>query len=350
MLRFSFFIGFVTASLLSAQAANIWLSSSGNIGSGSTPPEMLGELQTITHPPSDMQGTFFIWARPTPDKTLENWTLRAISSNPSIVSLNNPSIEAFNPVLGNNGIPIVRWQTISEPADPSLSTSSLKGLNIFGTDRMGIGIGPDSDGFPVPGDPPIPDDYVDPLYHQATNAWLLASIDYTLHGVLGQAAIHLQIGELGLNYRGENSSAANVVFGLTNDPALNADTQRNISSVTADLFISVSDVQTPNADFDGDGDIDGRDFLTWQRGHGITSGALPNQGDANFDGAVNFIDLSIWQTQYAQPPPLSAVAVAVPEPSSEACLFLLAVLFIFTMTWDGRRYRCQYRPSVSRRC
>lgn len=51
-------------------------------------------------------------------------------------------------------------------------------------------------------------------------------------------------------------------------------------------------------DFDNDGDVDGSDFLSWQRGFGIASGADPTDGDANDDGAVTAEDLTIWSTDY----------------------------------------------------
>jgi hypothetical protein len=51
-------------------------------------------------------------------------------------------------------------------------------------------------------------------------------------------------------------------------------------------------------DFDSDFDVDGRDFLTWQRGNGILTGATKAQGDANGDGAVNGTDLAEWQARY----------------------------------------------------
>jgi hypothetical protein len=35
-----------------------------------------------------------------------------------------------------------------------------------------------------------------------------------------------------------------------------------------------------DAEFDEDGDMDGGDFLTWQRGFGITTGAQQADGDA----------------------------------------------------------------------
>jgi hypothetical protein len=68
---------------------------------------------------------------------------------------------------------------------------------------------------------------------------------------------------------------------------------------------------TPSADFDRDGDVDGRDFLTWQRNAGMAD-PLQSDGDANFDGAINTADLAVWQAAYANPP-ISAIA-AVPEP------------------------------------
>ncbi len=81
--------------------------------------------------------------------------------------------------------------------------------------------------------------------------------------------------------------------------------------------------EVPTADFDNDGDVDGDDFLAWQRGNGILSGAATTQGDANFDGAVNATDLGFWQTQYATP--LTAAVTNVPEPSS-AMLVLIGLV------------------------
>ena len=68
-----------------------------------------------------------------------------------------------------------------------------------------------------------------------------------------------------------------------------------------------------NANFDGDSDIDGNDFLTWQRNAG--GAGSQSDGDANGDGLVNGADLAIWENQYGGPLPVSAVA-AVPEPAS----------------------------------
>ncbi len=68
-----------------------------------------------------------------------------------------------------------------------------------------------------------------------------------------------------------------------------------------------------------DGDVDGRDFLTWQRNYGFGGGqfATRRHGDANGDRTVDSADLAIWSANYGtvSGPPVSSV-VTVPEPTS----------------------------------
>lgn len=73
-----------------------------------------------------------------------------------------------------------------------------------------------------------------------------------------------------------------------------------------------------NADFNGDGDIDGDDFLTWQRN--LNSGTTQAEGDADGDGDVDANDLLDWQSQYADAP---AGVTTVPEPTG-LCLLVIA--------------------------
>ena len=61
-------------------------------------------------------------------------------------------------------------------------------------------------------------------------------------------------------------------------------------------------------DFDGDGDVDGEDFLEWQRDPSVGS-------------------LADWQTNYGAAP-LSANAAAVPEPSALVLAGLMIPLLI----------------------
>ncbi len=77
-----------------------------------------------------------------------------------------------------------------------------------------------------------------------------------------------------------------------------------------------------SANFDGDNDVDGEDFLIWQRFAGGPGGL--SQGDANNDGNVDEDDLAIWEAQYGLPVTLSGVS-AIPEPQS-ICLLLCGLL------------------------
>jgi len=74
-----------------------------------------------------------------------------------------------------------------------------------------------------------------------------------------------------------------------------------------------------SADFDADGDIDGADFLRWQRGLGATGGAatLAN-GNADGDADVDAADLVIWKQQFGPGSPAAVNGSAIPEPSAWA--------------------------------
>lgn len=104
---------------------------------------------------------------------------------------------------------------------------------------------------------------------------------------------------------------------LVGSPALNAGDPSIVSSPEFDqrgvgfnrviggqVDIGAYEIQTivvpPSADFDGDEDVDGRDFLLWQRGFGIVApDAVKFDGDADDDTDVDGVDLGIWQDQYA---------------------------------------------------
>jgi len=80
-----------------------------------------------------------------------------------------------------------------------------------------------------------------------------------------------------------------------------------------------------SGDFDADGDVDGADFLTWQRGFGTPSGATAGNGDADADGDVDADDLLVWEQQLGDIASLSS-SQAVPEPSSLYLVVTLSVL------------------------
>ncbi len=101
-------------------------------------------------------------------------------------------------------------------------------------------------------------------------------------------------------------------------------------AISSPLIWEIDVLEGPDvsADFDMDGDVDGKDFLTWQRGFGIDDGsAQPGDGDATGDGNVNAADLGVWQSTYGSGA-LPATSVSVPEPASltSVTLGLITVL------------------------
>lgn len=89
-----------------------------------------------------------------------------------------------------------------------------------------------------------------------------------------------------------------------------------------------------SADFDGDGDVDGRDFLTWQRGFGLSGQTDNSLGDANFDGVVDGLDLEVWQDQYGQIPMMSSINT-VPECDSITMALFAALALIVQVRTRG---------------
>ncbi len=98
--------------------------------------------------------------------------------------------------------------------------------------------------------------------------------------------------------------------------------------------ISVADA----ADFDEDGDVDGIDFLAWQRGTPLPGFATKSEGDANGDKFVNEIDLGIWQDEFGNGAAAMAALASVPEPAT-LLLFAMGSLAIFAGSRRGQGNR-----------
>ncbi len=115
-------------------------------------------------------------------------------------------------------------------------------------------------------------------------------------------------GGAGIQYDGGATKVVNLAFPF--ETITSAANRAAVMDRVLDFFGVVS--QPPTGDFDQDGDVDGRDFLAWQRGAGVASPTLAD-GDANGDGVVNSVDLGIWQDQYATPGPVVAVSALSAE-------------------------------------
>lgn len=84
-----------------------------------------------------------------------------------------------------------------------------------------------------------------------------------------------------------------------------------------------------NADFNGDGVVDGGDLLAWQRGFGTIGGAQLAQGDANDDGLVDAADLNAWREAFGTvaPAAVATTASVVPEPAcTTLCITAIGML------------------------
>jgi hypothetical protein len=82
----------------------------------------------------------------------------------------------------------------------------------------------------------------------------------------------------------------------------------NLNNFTGNQYFTVPNVAAADGDFDNDGDVDGRDFLLWQRGQS--------------DTALSPTDLANWQAEYGNGTLTSITSV--PEPNSLVLLSFAA--------------------------
>ncbi len=104
-----------------------------------------------------------------------------------------------------------------------------------------------------------------------------------------------------------------------------------IATMRPPTFDLVVAAPANDADFNNDDEVDGRDFLIWQRGLGPGTNAT---GDANGDGQVNGADLEIWKGAYASATP---VAGAVPEPAAWLSALGASALLLHVRKRGGTR-------------
>ena len=80
---------------------------------------------------------------------------------------------------------------------------------------------------------------------------------------------------------------------------------------SARIDIGAYEVQAAGiaADFDGDLDVDGADFLVWQRGLGGSGpAATKNLGNADGDDDVDAVDLAAWKAAFGVAETVNAIA------------------------------------------
>ncbi len=114
----------------------------------------------------------------------------------------------------------------------------------------------------------------------------------------------------GMEIYWEPDSLAVLVDGVSvlelNDPALvpsvpmyaNFTRYSNPSASFEIDFINVGTSATTAGDYDRDGDVDGKDFLGWQRQFGDNVAPPGSGADGNSDGTVNTADYVVWQDNF----------------------------------------------------
>lgn len=87
-------------------------------------------------------------------------------------------------------------------------------------------------------------------------------------------------------------------------------------------------------DFDIDGDVDGHDFLAWQRTFGTTGSPA---ADGSLNGIVDHADLQIWQQQFGESIGSTTMWSAMRVPEPEGLTLLLGAIVLLIMNGS----RCQ---------
>lgn len=91
-----------------------------------------------------------------------------------------------------------------------------------------------------------------------------------------------------------------------------------------------TELNSATADFDEDGDVDGVDFLAWQRNFGTLTGVAHSDGDADGDGDVDLIDRSFFESEFGTSTGPFAALNTLPEPGSLGLGAVgLILLFLF---------------------
>jgi hypothetical protein len=290
---------------------NFWLA---NVDVGPATPVIYALPGTVSQ--------LHVWARPAVGYRLSAFSLDLQSATPGVVAFT--SVDVLNPQL--EAMPDVFRHQVDFDSESGLFVTEEEiygflGFSFF-DDTMGLsngaGIGPmcglDPDCSSASGAP----------------AWRIATIDYQAGMALGSTELFLAIGEQGLwqspaeAIEPDEPTDTSAVFGLPNDTVNQWGTLFGVDHRHNPQGLADAVIQVASADFDQDGDINGIDFLAWQRGLGV--GSSLEEGDANGDGQVNGADLAVWRFQFGATGAVVPVGAVVPEPTGIALFAVLAGL------------------------
>jgi hypothetical protein len=229
--------------------------------------------------------------------TITNNAVPTVNSGSGVASFGNSAttltVVQSSIIAGNQGV-VGGSRTDVDALDAGFqNTFQSLGFNLIGTgNALGAFSGSDLEGVTNPGLAPLADN--------------------------GPATLFFQLGTHALLDGSPAINAGSPAFNPNSfSPPLTMDEAGNnrVRKGRIDIGAFESDFSpTLPADFDGDNDVDGSDFLSWQRNVGAT-GANKSQGDADGNGQVNGQDLAVWRSGYGQG---GAVTVAASSSSSAA--------------------------------
>jgi autotransporter-associated beta strand protein len=132
-------------------------------------------------------------------------------------------------------------------------------------------------------------------------------------------------GSIGSIAGGFSAINAPVFNGLTFTPIQNANT----------LLLQVVESTTLAADFNFDGTVSSGDLATWRSNFAASGSATHAQGDADGDADVDGTDFLVWQRQLGLAAPVHPVQASVPEPGT-GILLPTAATWLLTRRAAGR--------------
>lgn len=128
----------------------------------------------------------------------------------------------------------------------------------------------------------------------------------------------------------EGNAAGHFLINSYDLPAINfQDTGFVWAFISFDDPLSLTEPLT--GDFDGDGDVDGADFVAWQTNYPKANGATQSQGDADGDGDVDGADFAVWKDRF--PGSSGQGSTPTPEPQS----VVIALFGLAAITWWRRK-------------
>jgi hypothetical protein len=79
-----------------------------------------------------------------------------------------------------------------------------------------------------------------------------------------------------------------------------------------------------DGDYDGNGFVDGADYVVWRK----LAGGIDLAADGNRDGVIDGLDYNVWRSHFGTSGPASATMTSIPEPTSVLALVVAVLLIV----------------------